>query len=90
MHLKKSSSTASATTTLMAERIESSDANDATLSSAGAEDAQMSSGDAAEQVQNLQTEVEQLHKALADADNAKMVLHAQNEQLQADLLARYV
>lgn len=38
------------------------------------------------QAQKLQTEVEQLRKALVDRDQANMALQAQNEQLQADLL----
>ncbi|KAH7711434.1 Ubiquitin carboxyl-terminal hydrolase family protein, partial [Aphelenchoides avenae] len=73
---EKSSTAALATTALMAE----------SLGPSGTDDAQLPSGGASEQVQVVQPEVEQLRKALADADHAKLLLQAQNEQLQADLL----
>ncbi|KAH7700656.1 Ubiquitin carboxyl-terminal hydrolase family protein, partial [Aphelenchoides avenae] len=55
--------------------------------SSGIDYAQLSSDDASEQAQTVQTEDHQHRTALADANHAKLVLHAQNEQLQADLLA---
>ncbi|KAH7699396.1 hypothetical protein AAVH_33498, partial [Aphelenchoides avenae] len=75
--------------------LSSSDADDTQLTpgdtydarSSHADDAPLSSGDAVEQAQKSQTEVERLRSALADAEHAELVLHAENKQLQADLLA---
>lgn len=64
-------------------------AEDLQLSRAGADDAPISSGDAEEQTQKLQAEIEKLRRALADAEHDELVLHAQSQQLQADLTARY-
>lgn len=51
-------------------------------------DAALSSLAAEDQVQKLQAEVEQLRKALTERDQDNLALHAENEQLQADLLRR--
>ncbi|KAH7712594.1 Ubiquitin carboxyl-terminal hydrolase family protein, partial [Aphelenchoides avenae] len=70
--IKKKPSTADfATATHMAEG----------LGSSGTDDAQLSSGDTSEQAQTVQTGVEKLRSALADANHAKLVHHAQNVQL---------
>ncbi|KAH7703057.1 hypothetical protein AAVH_29778 [Aphelenchoides avenae] len=63
-------------------------ADDTQLPSSGADDAPLSSGDGAEQAQTSQTEVERLRRALADAEHAELMLHSENKQLQAKLLAR--
>lgn len=63
---------------------------DAQLSLSGAVDLALPKSDGEKQAHKLQIEVEQLRKVLSDAEHAKLELHAQNERLQADLLARYV
>lgn len=65
-----------------------SSADDTQLPSNGACDKQLSSGEAAGQAQTSQTEVERLRRALADAEHAELVLHAEHNRLQAKLLAR--
>lgn len=72
--VKSPTSAASTTTTFIAE---------------SADDARLLGGDAGEPAQHL-LKVVQLRRAPADAGHANLLLHAQNEQLQADLLARYV